>query len=93
MAASASEVALVGPETMRRLAPISAATMQGTMLVYRPQVGGRPASAAKAMPCGSTISAPMKPAMPSSRRLRRSTSPAQSPSQRDACAVRAGGSA
>jgi hypothetical protein len=33
MAASASEVALVGPDTSKRVDPMSAATTQGTMLV------------------------------------------------------------
>ena len=47
--------------------------MHGTTAVYRPYSGGRPASVAKAMPCGRTSSAPSTPAMRSARRLARST--------------------
>ena len=62
MANRASEFALVGPETTCQLEPNSAATTHGTIAVYRPYSGGRPASVAKAKPCGSTSSAPSTPA-------------------------------
>lgn len=40
---SASELALVGPETTCQLAPNSATTAQGTIAVQRPYSGGRQA--------------------------------------------------
>jgi len=69
MANSASELALVGPDITCQLEPNSAAMMQGMMAVYRPYSGGRPASVAKAMPCGNTSTAPSSPAIRSARRL------------------------
>src|SRR5690606_19257902 len=64
---SASELALVGPDMTWRLEPNSAATTQGTMAEYRPYSGGRPASVAKATPCGNTSKAPSRPASASAR--------------------------
>lgn len=86
MANSASELALVGPDMTCQLDPNSAATMHGTMAVYRPYCGGRPASAAKAMPWGSTSTAPSRPASRSARSVRPDTKATQSPKMR--CATR-----
>ena len=47
--------------------PKSAAITVGTMAQYRPYSGGRPASMAKATPCGSTATAPTSPAITSAR--------------------------
>ena len=62
-----SEIAFAGPVTIRRLEPNSAATMHGTIAEYRPYCGGMPASVAKARPCGSTTTAPVRPASRSAR--------------------------
>ena len=56
------EIAVVGPEIRWREEPNNAAMIGGTMAVYRPYTGGRPAMSANATPCGSTITAPVKPA-------------------------------
>ena len=63
------EIAVVGPEIRCHEEPKSAATTGVTMAVYNPYSGGRSAIMAKATPCGSTITAPVNPAMASSRRL------------------------
>ena len=84
MANSASELAFVGPDITCQLEPNSAATMHGTMAVYRPYSGGSPASVAKAMPCGSTSTAPSKPASASGRSVAGVTRCTQSPSRRSA---------
>src|SRR3990167_8815846 len=57
------EIAVVGPEIRWREEPNSAAIIGGTMAVYRPYTGGRPAMSANATPCGSTMMAPVKPAI------------------------------
>src|SRR6266545_3675820 len=57
-----SDTGLVGPATVCRDDPNSAATIAGTIAQYRPYSGGRPASVAKATPCGSTTMAPTRPA-------------------------------
>src|SRR3990167_9301856 len=56
------EIAVVGPEMRWREEPNSAAMMGGTMAVYRPYTGGSPAVSGDATPCGSTMTAPVKPA-------------------------------
>jgi hypothetical protein len=60
-------MALAGPVTIRRLEPNSAATMHGSSAAYRPYWGGTPAKVAKATPCGSTTTAPVRPASASAR--------------------------
>ena len=82
MAKSASELALVGPDITCQLEPNSAAMMQGMMAVYSPYSGGMPAKVAKAMPCGSTSTAPKRPAMRSARKVWRVTKPTQLPKSR-----------
>ena len=62
-----NEMAFAGPVTISRLDPNSAATMQGSMAAYRPYCGGNPANVAKATPCGSTTTAPVRPAIRSAR--------------------------
>ena len=62
-----SEIALAGPVTISRLEPNSAATMHGSIAAYSPYCGGSPASVAKATPCGSTTTAPVRPAIRSAR--------------------------
>ena len=62
-----SETALVGPETACQDEPNSAATIAGTMAQYKPYSGGMPASVAKAMPCGITTTALIRPAVASAR--------------------------
>ena len=62
VANTTSAIALVGPETWCHDEPQSAATTAGSIAQYRPNCGGRPASVAYATPCGSTTSAPMRPA-------------------------------
>src|SRR3989344_891658 len=57
------EIAVVGPEIRWREEPNSAAIIGGTMAVYRPYTGGRPEMSANAKPCGSTMMAPVKPAI------------------------------
>src|SRR5260370_23988933 len=57
-----SETGLVGPATVCRDEPNSAATTVGIIAQYRPYSGGSPASVAKATPCGSTTMAPIMPA-------------------------------
>src|SRR6266700_3548194 len=53
-----SDTGLVGPATVNRDDPNSAATIAGTMAQYRPYSGGSPASVAKATHWGSTKMAP-----------------------------------
>src|SRR2546425_9058813 len=57
-----SDTGLVGPATVCRDEPNSAATIAGTMAKYRPYSGGSPASVAKETPWGSTTMAPTRPA-------------------------------
>jgi len=61
------EIAVVGPEIRCRDDPNRAAIIGVTMAVYRPYWGGSPAMVANATPCGSTITAPVRPAMKSAR--------------------------
>ena len=82
IAPSASEVALVGPDKTCRLDPASAAIAHGSTAAASPMAGGRPASAAKAIACGSTSTAPSRPASRSARKLLASTSRTQGPSRR-----------
>src|SRR3989338_1789926 len=70
---TAMEIAVVGPDTRCQLDPNSAAMMAGSIAAYRPYSGGIPAMVAKATPCGSTISAPVKPAIKSARLVLRFT--------------------
>ena len=92
MAPSASDVALVGPVSTNRLDPASAATAHGSTAAARPIAGGRPASAAKAIACGSTSNAPSRPASASARRLAGLMCCTQPPSQRARRCCRAGAS-
>src|SRR6266705_4840678 len=69
-----SDTGLVGPATVRRDDPNSAATIAGTMAQYRPYSGGRPASVAKATPWGSTTMAPTRPASASAFNVAEPTS-------------------
>src|SRR6266851_9643992 len=68
-----SETGLVGPATVCRDEPNSAATTVGTIAQYRPYSGGSPASVAKATPWGRTTTAPMRPASASAFSVERST--------------------
>src|SRR5882762_7738359 len=68
-----SETGLVGPATVCRDEPNSAAITVGTIAQYRPYSGGRPASVANATPCGNTTTAPMRPASASAFSVERST--------------------
>ena len=65
--------AVVGPETRCQLEPKRAATIAGTIAAYRPYSGGIPAIVAKATPCGSTMTAPIAPAVKSARLVTRCT--------------------
>ena len=56
------DIAVVGPETKWRDEPNNEAIMGVTIAVYKPYSGGKPAIVAKAMPCGKTITAPVRPA-------------------------------
>ena len=67
------EIAVVGPEIRWREEPNSAAIIGGTMAVYRPYTGGSPAIMANATPCGSTTTAPVRPAIRSALRVSRVT--------------------
>ena len=82
MVNSASELALVGPDITCQLDPNRAAMMQGITAVYSPYSGGRPASVAKAMPCGNTSTAPSKPASASARSVAGDTREIQLPRSR-----------
>ena len=75
---------MVGPDITSQLEPNSAATMHGTTAVYSPYSGGRPASVAKAMPCGYTSTAPSSPARASARSVAGETSRTQAPKTRSA---------
>src|SRR3977135_898115 len=68
-----SETGLVGPATVCRDEPNSAATTVGTIAQYKPYSGGRPASVANATPCGNTTTAPIRPASASAFSVERST--------------------
>src|SRR6266496_6108493 len=68
-----SETGLVGPATVCKDEPNSAATTVGTIAQYRPYSGGSPARVANATPCGSTTTAPMRPASASAFNVERST--------------------
>jgi hypothetical protein len=59
------DAAVMGPDTKCQEEPNSAAIMAGTMQVYRPYSGGKPAIVANATPCGKAIAAPVKPAIES----------------------------
>ena len=59
---SSREVTATGPTAKWRLDPRHAYTMTGTNAPYRPQTGGRPASLAYDMPCGTTRAATDIPA-------------------------------
>ena len=83
IANKASDRALVGPDMTWRLEPNNAATTQGTMAVYKPYWGGKPASMANAIAWGSTKTAPSKPAIVSARNDRTLTSWVQSPNKLD----------
>src|SRR6185436_6388691 len=74
IAAMASELVLVGPDITWRLEPNKAATMHGSTAVARAYDGGSPASAANAIACGSTSTAPSTPASASMRSVRASSS-------------------
>ena len=88
-AASASDSALVGPVSTCRLDPASAAIRVGTTALYRPQAAGKPASVAKAMPCGSTSTAASKAACASARSVAALTSRTHGPSPRDRAGIKA----
>lgn len=66
---STIEAAVVGPDTRCQEEPNSAVMMAGIMPAYSPYSGGMPAMVANATPCGSATSAPVSPAISSSRRL------------------------
>src|SRR5712672_2301731 len=68
-----SETGLVGPATVCRDEPNSAATTVGTIAQYRPYSGGSPARVANATPCGNTTTAPINPASASAFSVERST--------------------
>src|SRR6267143_6212123 len=68
-----SETGLVGPATVCRDEPNSAATTVGTSAPYRPYSGGSPARVAHATPCGNTTTAPIRPASASAFKVERST--------------------
>jgi len=63
----------VGPATVCKDEPNSAATTVGTIAQYRPYSGGSPASVANATPCGSTTTAPINPASASALSVAAST--------------------
>ncbi len=56
-----------GPSTSTRDGPISAYPTRQAIVVYNPVTGGRPASSAYAMPCGTRIAASTTPATRSNR--------------------------
>jgi hypothetical protein len=89
VAASAKETALLGPDIRCRLEPNSAATAHGSTAAAKPICGGSPASVAKAIACGSTSTAPSRPANRSARSVARSSSRTQGPNRR--VAIRRGG--
>jgi len=62
------EIAVVGPEIRWNEEPNRAAITGGRIALYNPYSGGRPAMMAKATPCGSTMIAPVNPAIRSARR-------------------------
>ncbi len=66
---STIEAAVVGPDTRCQEEPNSAAMIAGIIPAYSPYSGGMPAMVANATPCGSATSAPVSPAIRSSRRL------------------------
>jgi hypothetical protein len=60
-----------GPTASCREDPKNAYTSSGTVLAYKPATGGRPASMAYAIPCGTSITATVTPAETSPVRSRR----------------------
>ena len=58
-----TDVIAVGPSVSTRALPNKPYIITGTILAYKPTIGGRPASKAYARLCGTSITATVKPAM------------------------------